>query len=320
MPKTRRLGRTGLYVSELSLGTYMLTGDFKVPRDEAERIFDRAIESGINYLDTAEMYGCGESEELVGRALARHPKQTIYVSSKIGWFDRTIIRHLGDDAFLNEDALLCAIKHSLWLLRRDFLEILMIHEPDSKQWKLDYKTGDAPVMNVLERLKKEGVIGAIGLGCWNCDVVADLIETGRIDMALVAGGYTIIKQPVRDRVIPAAKRHDVGLVMGGTFLQGRLAEKQRAPMEEMRRTGEYNWFLDKTTVARILAAYDLSDECGIPLTELAIRFILADPDIHTMVPGAQTAAQVTDNLRAADAGPLPDDIAARIEAISRLEG
>jgi aryl-alcohol dehydrogenase-like predicted oxidoreductase len=320
MPATRRLGRTGHQVSELSLGCFMFTGEFGIAQSEANRILDTAIDAGINYMDTAAMYGFGESEELVGRALQRHSGTPIVVSTKVGWLDRTVVRNLGDAAYQNEDALKRAIKHSMWLLRRDFVEIVMIHEPNSEQWGLDLKTGEAPVMRVLEDLKKEGVIGGIGLGCWVCDVVADLIETGRVDAALVAGGYTLIRQQVKERVIPAAKRHDTGLIMGGTFLQGRLAEKKRDEMEEMRRTGNYNWFLDKPTVAKILAAYDLSDETGISLTELAIRFILADPDIHTMVPGAQTAGQVTENIRAAEKGPLPADIVARIEAISKIEG
>ena len=319
MPNRRRLGRTELHVSELSLGTFMLTGEFKVPRAEAERIFDCAISSGINYIDTAEMYGFGEAEELVGRALARHSDKSVHVSSKVGWLDRTIARNLGEAAYQDEEALLRAIKHSLWLLRRERLEIMMIHEPDSALWGLDRTTGEAPVMRVLEALREDGTIGAIGLGCWNCDVVADLIETGRVDVALVAGGYTLIGQAVRERVIPAAKRHDVGLVMGATFLQGRLAVKQREQMEEMRRTDSYNWFLTRATVTRILAAYDLSDECGLSLTEMGIRYILADPDIHTQIPGAQTAAQVEDNLRAAERGPLPADLTARIDEIGRIE-
>jgi len=297
----------------------MLTGTFGVPRDEADRIFDRAIESGINYMDTAAMYGSGESEELVGRALARHGGNSIHVSTKVGVLDRTIVRDLGEAAYRDENALLRAIKHSLWLLRRDTVEVLMIHEPHDKQWGLDYKTGEAPVTRVLERLKKEGVIAGVGMGCWLCDVVADLVETGRFDVALVAGGYTIIRQQVKERVIPAAKKHDVGLVMGGTFLQGRLAEKRREHYLEVQRKGEYNFFDDKTSVARYLAAYDLSDECGISLTELAIRYILADPDIATMIPGAQTADQVTQNLRAVEAGPLPADVVARIQEISALQ-
>jgi aryl-alcohol dehydrogenase-like predicted oxidoreductase len=318
--KTRRLGRTGHEVSELALGCFMLTGDFGVSRKEANAIFDTAIEAGINYMDTAEMYGYGESEELVGRALQRHAGKPLIVSSKVGWLDRTIIRYLEKGAYQNENALRRVIEHSLWLLRKEKLEIMMIHEPNSEDWGIDYKTGEAPIMRVLETLKADGVIGAIGVGAWPCACVADMIETGRVDVALVAGGYTIIKQEVRERVIPAAKKHDVGLVMGGTFLQGRLAENRRAHYEEVVRSGNYSWFETPDMIRRILAAYDLSEETGISLCELAIRYILADPDIHTIIPGAQTAAQVEDNVRACNAGPLPADVYARIEEISAAEG
>ena len=149
MSKLRRLGRTNLQVSELALGTYMLTGDFGVSREEADRIFDTAINGGINYMDTAEMYGFGESEELVGRALARHAGKTLYVSTKVGVLDRTIVRYLGVEAYQREDALMRAIKHSLWLLRRDHLEVLMVHEPHMAEWGLDARTGEAPVIRVL---------------------------------------------------------------------------------------------------------------------------------------------------------------------------
>ena len=130
----RRLGRTGLEVTELGLGGYMFTGEFGVPRAEAEAILDRAFAAGINYADTAAMYGFGEGEELVARALQRHPDRTIHVSSKVGWLDRTVVRNLGDAAYRDEEALRRAVKHSLWLLRRDRLEVMMVHEPDWPRW------------------------------------------------------------------------------------------------------------------------------------------------------------------------------------------
>jgi len=316
---TRRLGRTGLDVTEIGLGCYMFTGEFGVPQSEAEAILDLALTSGVNYIDTAQMYGFGEGEELVGRALQRHRGSAIHVSSKVGWLDRTVVRNLGDEAYRNEEALTRTIKHSLWLLRRDHVEILMVHEPDWDRWGLDPKTGDAPIMNVLESLKSEGVIGAIGMGGWNCDTIADLIETGRFDCALVAGGYTLVDQPVRTRVLATAAAHDVGLIMGGTFLQGLLAVQQRERMEQVQRLGNYGGRLTPTAVKRILAVYDLCDSTGISVTEMAIRFILNDPGIHTIIPGAQKVQHLRENLAAAAKGPLPEDLTARIEAIAGLD-
>lgn len=314
----RRLGRTNLEVTELALGCYMFTGEFGVSQQEASAILDLAFDSGINYADTAAMYGFGEGEELVARALARHTEQAVYVSTKVGWLDRTVVRNLGEAAYREEDALLRAIKHSLWLLRRERVDVLMVHEPDWPQWGFDARTGDAPVLHVLEELKRQGVIGAIGLGGWNCDNIADLLETGRFDVALVAGGYTLVEQPVCARVIPAAQRHDVGLVMGGAFLQGLLATIQRERITEMLHTGTFSGRLTAPVLHRLLAIYDLCEETGISITELALRYILHDPRIHTVIPGAQQVAHLRENLHAAAKGALPPELLARIGAINQL--
>ena len=82
----------------------------------------------------ASMYGYGEGEELLGRALAKRPDHPMLVSTKVGWLDRGIVRHKGDFAYRDEDSLVRAIKHSLWLLRRDFVEVMYIHEPNHTYW------------------------------------------------------------------------------------------------------------------------------------------------------------------------------------------
>lgn len=318
--RRRRLGRTNLQVTELGLGGYMFTGEFGVPQSEANAIIDLALDAGINYFDTAAMYGFGEGEELLARGLARHPRRKVIVSTKVGWLDRTVVRHLGEAAYRSEDALRRAIEHSFWLLRRDFIDIFMIHEPNTENWwGLDRRTGDAVITRVLEDYKKQGRIGAIGLGGWDCDHMADMIDTGRFDVVLVAGGWTLIHQRVRERVIPAARRHDVGLVMGGTLLQGFLAVQQRERMQQMLKEKRFDgWVRDEATIRRILAAYDLADETGIPLPELTIRHILSDTGIATQIPGAQKVEHLRANIAAAARGPLPSDLVARIDAIARL--
>lgn len=312
--KERRLGRTGWQVTELGLGCYQYTGEFGVRQEEAERILDLAFASGINFFDTAEMYGFGESEELLGRALARHGRAGVRISNKVGWLDRTVVRNLGDAAYTDELALMRAIKHSFWLLRVDHIDALMIHEPvDSWQWKLNLRTGDAPVMNVLERLKKEGVIGAIGLGGWNCDGIADLIETGRFDVALIAGGISLLAQPIKARVLPAAKKHDVGIILGGALGQGNLVAIDRKAAQEMIDSPKQH--AQPEHGRKLLAAYDLSEETGIPLVELAMRYVAGIPEIHTHIAGARERAHVEANIASVLKGPLPSEIVAKIETI-----
>lgn len=315
--KKRRLGRTELMITELGMGGYMFTGEFRVPQSEAHSILDAAFESGINYADTAQMYGFGEGEELLGRALERHPYNEIHISTKVGYLDRTVARCFGPEAYNDKDAIRRAINHSLWILRRDYVDVMYVHEPDNKEWWGDtLLTGEAVVLEVLEEFKKEGVIGAIGLGGWSCDNIADLLETGRFDVALVAGGYTLVHQPVKNRVIPAAKKHDVGLVMGGTFLQGALATMQRDGMLEIQNTGKYVGWLNEVTVPKVLAIYDLCDETGMSVTEMAIRYILNDNDISSVIPGAQEVSHIKANIEAARKGPLPIDLVQRIDEIN----
>lgn len=313
----RRLGRTNISVTEFALGGYMFTGEFGVSRSEALAIMDCALNAGVNYVDTAQMYGFGEGEELVGRALASHQDQPIHVSTKVGWLDRTVIRNLGDAAYQDENALRRTIDHSFWLLRRDYIDIMMVHEPDWELWGIDMATGDAAIVHVLEEYKRNGAIGAIGLGSWDCSVTTALINTGRFDVALVAGGYTLIQQQVKTDVISAAKKYDVGLIMGGTFLQGLLAVQQRERMKAIQSSGAYKGVLSEENIRRILAIYDLSDETGISLTEMCIRYILADPDISTVIPGAQCLSHLEENLMAATRGALPADLVARIDQISQ---
>jgi aryl-alcohol dehydrogenase-like predicted oxidoreductase len=263
------------------------------------------------------MYGSGESEELVGRALRRHPDKTVYVGTKVGHLGCGIVAHLAEAAYQDEDALRRAINHSLWLLQRDRIDMLMIHEPNFYDgwWGRGLLKGDAPVLKVMNEMKAEGTIGAIGLGCWDAPTTVELIETGCFDVALVACRYTVIEDSMHEGIIPAAKKHDTGVIVGGAFLQGTLATIQRERFEDIRRAGKYDEF-DEKTVGKILAIYDLCDQAGLNIVEMAIRYILEDQDIHSLVTGAQKVSEMADNLAYAARGPLPVEVVKRIKEIS----
>lgn len=280
--RMRRLGRTNWNVTELGMGCYQFTGEFGVSQEEATKILDVAFESGINFIDTAAMYGFGESEESVARAVARYGRKGRYLSSKVGWLDRTVVRNVGNAAYQNEDALMRAIKHSLWILRQDHLDVMMIHEPDWGQWGLNLRTGDSAITTVLEKLKGQGVIGAIGMGGWNCDVIAALIETGRFDVALIAGGISLLGQPIKNRVLPAAKKHDVGIILGGAMGQGGLVAKDREAAKDMIDNPRS---VDQPARRKLLAIFDLSDKLGLSLPEMAIRYVATFGEIHTHIAG-----------------------------------
>ena len=306
--RMKRLGRTELTVSEFCLGTYQITGEFSVPRTDAMAVLRRAFESGVNFVDTAQMYGYGESEELVARAVAEFPNKEIRIATKVGHLNRGIVAFGDAGAYKNEDLLMRTIEHSLHTLRKDSIDLFMIHEPDWDVWGLDLKTGDAPVMNVLDRLKREGVIKSIGLGTTNADNCADLVETGRFDAFLIAIQYDLLVRTAKERLIPAAKKHDAGVIVGTPFRQGVLAVRRN--IKDLEAEG-----MDADMIRKMGSIYKICDETGMELAELSIRYLISDPDVDCVAIGAQTVAQLDMNIDSMKKGGLPKGVYEKLDKI-----
>ncbi len=182
----------------------------------------------------------------------------------------------------------------------------MVHEPNTVEWwGFDYETGDAVITEVLEDLKKEGVIGAMGLGCWLSWINAALAKTGRFDVVLHAGGISLLSAPILDDVIPECKKHDVGVIVGGVLGQGRpeLIVKDRARAEQLMNSEDEN---ERIYGTKLNAIYDIAEELDVSMPELAIRFVLAFDEIHCNIPGAREVAHLKNNLESVAKGPLPE--------------
>ena len=312
----RTLGRTGYKVTRVALGTYRFTVDFGIARAQSLALLDRAMTLGINYMDTAPVYGSGESEELIGRVLQRHPAKHIHLSTKVGCFEHTIARSSGNEAYRSEDCIRRVVEHSLWLLRRDHLEMVFVHEPENEAWGWDEKTLEAPVLRVLQKLKVEKVIGAIGLGSNSVEFPGKLAETGRFDVIEIANGYTLLTQRIEDRILPAAAAHDIGIVAGGPFRDGMLAAAQHDKLAELKRAANWGGWVTAQSLERLDRLYRLSAEAGMAIHELSLRYILSNPAIHTVIPGAQSPAEVDANYQSGIRGCLPDDI---LDAIRKIQ-
>ena len=309
------LGRTGYQVTRVALGTYRFTVDFGIARTQSLALLDRAVTLGINYMDTAPAYGSGESEELIGRVLRRHPDKQVLISSKVGCLDHTVARSSREEAYRSEDCIRRVVEHSLWLLQRDHLEMVFIHEPEMDAWGWDDKTLDAPVLRVLEKLKEEKVIGAIGLGSNSVEFPGRLAETGRFDVIEIANGYTLLSQGIEDRILPAARQHNIGIVAGGPFRDGMLAKVQYDRVAALKRDAKWGGWVTAQSVERLDRLYRLSEETGIAIHELSLRYILSNEAIHTVIPGAQSPEEVDANYQSGIRGPLPDDVLDAIRTI-----
>ena len=268
-------------------------------------------------MDTAPQYGAGESEELVGRTLKKHEDKPVFISTKVGHFNQTIVHSFGEDAYRSEDCIRRVVEHSLWLLQKDRLEMVFVHEPEMQIWGWDEKTLDAPVIQALEKLTRERIIGAIGLGSNSVEFPGKLAETGRFDVIEIANGYTLLSQAIEDRILPAAREHDLGVVAGGPFRDGLLATRQYQQVERMKKERNWTGWVNEHVLDRLWRLYRLSEDLGMPMHELSLRYVLSQPAIHSVIPGAQNLAEVDANYQAAIKGALPDDVLIAIQQMSQ---
>ncbi len=300
----RTLGKTGLHVSELSMGG-LFVASFATARDEARRAIHRALELGVNYIDTAPTYG--DSEQVLGDAL-KGVTQPYILSTKLGGRPQPF--HPQD-----KDALRRSVEESLRNLQRDHIDILMIHEPDRPgqyDWFTDRDRFHGPVCELLDELKTEGIIRFTGLGGTTAYELARIIETGNYDVVLTAFNYSLLWQEALIEVIPAAQKRGMGIIIGSPLQQGALARRYDDEVNYGAR------WLSKPRREQFQRLYALLDEIGMPLPELALRFVISNPDISTVLMGARSVAEVEANVRAVEAGPLPADLLARIREIAAM--
>jgi D-threo-aldose 1-dehydrogenase len=300
----RTLGRTGLSVSELALGG-LFVASFSSPIETARATVRRALDLGINYIDTAPTYG--DSEEVLGRVLEGE-RRPFVLSTKLGGRPQPFRPR--DVACLR-----ASVEESLRLLKRDRVDILMIHEPDRPgqyDWWTDGDGVRGPVLELLESLKKEGTIRFTGLGGTTAHELARLVACGKFDVVLTAFNYSLLWREAALEVIPAARAQNVGIVLGSPLQQQALSRRYD---EQIERGAPW---LSKARREQFRALYRFLDDIGMDIAECGIRFVLSNPDVSCALSGAASPAEVERNAEAASRGPLPTDVLKRLDAIAAL--
>ncbi len=313
-----RFGRVESTVSPLGLGTYHLTSDRHVQHADALELVRAALDLGINVIDTAPMYGLGEAEQIVGEALRDHPRaDEVVLVNKVGRFEKGILARLHEDAYSDPGLIRAQFEHSLRTLGVDRIPLLLIHESDWAQWWDDRDTATGPVMSLLDDLRAEGSVGAVGLSVRDPQIAAELCGTGRFDAMLYVHYYNMIWQEAGDAVLPAALDNDMGVALGAIYRQGLLTSSDAGLIDRLRH--ERRPAVPPGIVERIESAHRIAADAGISMMEMGLRWLLSDERVQTVLVGPRNRAELEQNVEWAERGPLESSLHDEISSLRDIE-
>ncbi len=308
----RVLGRTGLRISEVGFGAWGISGKQWIgASDDASLLaLRRAVELGVNLIDTALAYGDGHSEALVGRAVREH-RGKVFVATKVPPKNRRWPARAGTPVaeVFPGDHVVASTEESLRNLGLESIDLQQFHV-----WHDEF-TGQGDWLAAVERLKKQGKIRFFGvsLGEHTPENGLGLLETGVVDAVQVI--YNIFDQSPEDRLFPACRRLNVGVLARVPFdeggLTGKIAPETLFPEDDFRR----HYFRGDRRREVFERCGRIAADLGIGLDRLpekALRFCLSDPAVSTVIPGMRAARHVDSNCAAGDGRGLPAAEVARL--------
>lgn len=301
--KYRRFGRTNWQVSEVGYGMWGLAGWTGTDEKEMDRALDHSVELGCNFYDTAWAYGAGKSEQILGNLLKRHSAKRLYVATKIPaknfkWPARPEYP-IGETYPASH--IVDYTERSLKNLSVDSIDLQQFHVWDDSWAKEDdWKKG-------VEQLKKAGKVKHFGISVnrWEPENVLKALETGLIDSVQVI--YNIFDQNPEDKLFPTCRKLDVAVIARVPFdegtLTGTLNKDTVFPKDDWRST----YFVPENLIPSVERADALRPLIphGMTMPEMALRFILCNDDVHTIIPGMRKINHVKSNLSSSD-GKLLD--------------
>lgn len=298
--KHRQLGSTGMQISELTLGTVELGVDYgfrgstharKPDLSEAGHVIHRAMELGINFIDTARAYGI--SEEIIGAALAE-VRQRPYVATKVLIPLDQISQLTAGDL---QELITESVEASLKALRIETIDLLQVHHTTSEVLRND------DILKGLEKLRQDGKVRFLGVSL-NGEAMALEALTNPL-FRTIQVPFNLLDQKMAERVFPAAEKEGVGILVRSVFLRGVLTPQleeipsRLAPLKEK--------------------AYGVLAALGAPkasLAQVALRFCLSFPQISSVIVGVRSAAELEANVSAAEEGLMPNKVVQKLQAFS----
>jgi aryl-alcohol dehydrogenase-like predicted oxidoreductase len=317
----RSLGRTGMQVSPLCLGAMMFGAWGEPDHDVSIKIIHRALDAGINFIDTADVYSQGESEEIVGKALADGRRDDVIVATKVHGQMDVPTGQPGDPNKRGNSRrwIIREVENSLRRLQTDWIDLYQLHRPDPE-------TDIEETLGALTDLQRQGKIRAFGSSTFPAHEIVEAQwvaeRRGLARLVTEQPPYSILVRGIEADVLPVAAKYGMGVIpwspLAGGWLTGRYRKGQDLPgsTRAQRVPGRYD--MSKPANQAKLDAVEelalLAEDAGITLIHLAIAFTLAHPAVTAPIIGPRTMEQLESQLGAVDVR-LSDDMLDRIDKI-----
>jgi aryl-alcohol dehydrogenase-like predicted oxidoreductase len=296
----RTLGRTGLRVSDIGFGAMTIGGEIFGATDDSEslRALNRALDLGMNFIDTADAYGRGHSEELIARLLTTR-RQEVVLATK-GGNQFTVRQGLRN---FDPDYITAALEQSLKRLQIETIDLYQLHNPSQEVMRR------GEIFDRLERFKREGKIRFYGVSIEKTDDGIVAVETGKPDTLQLV--YNILHQDPEERLFPLAQRENVGIIARVPLERGALSGRFQSAAGFADRDWRRGVFPDDqlAQVNAAVAKLQFLVKGDVPnLADAALRFILSQPAVSAIIPGIRTVRQVEDNIAASGKRLPPEDL------------
>ena len=311
----RELGRTGWKVSAISFGTWAIGGTWGTVRDqESLAALHRALDLGVNFFDTADVYGDGHSERLLAR-LRRERSEPFYIATKAG---RRLTPHIAGG--YNRENLTGFVERSLKNLETETIDLLQLHCPPTEVYYMP------EVFDILDDLVKAGKIRYYGVSVEKVEEALKAIEFPGVQSVQII--FNMLRQRPADLFFKEAKRKQVGILarvpLASGLLTGKFSPSSTFESDDHRSFNRHGEAFDRgETFAglefnaglQVIEKLRLLVPEGFTMTQMALRWILMFPEVTCAIPGAKRPEQVAENAQAADLPPLSDAIMQKIQEI-----
>jgi len=305
--KYRTLGRTGIKVSAYALGAMMFGAIGNPDHDDSIRIIHKALDAGINFIDTADAYSRSESEQIVGKAL-KGRRDDVVLATKL-WMP------MGDDPNQRGNSrrwIMTEAENSLRRLQTDWIDVYQIHRPDPD-------TDIEETLSALSDLIHSGKVRAIGSSTMPA---SDIVEAqwvaerrGLERFRTEQPPYSILDRGIEAEVLPVAQRYGMGTLVWSPLAQGLLTGRVRKDQQtDLRRTAMFSHMRDERRLDAVEQIIQLAGKADLPMTHLAMAFAITHPAVTSAIIGPRTMDQLDDLLAGADV-TLTDEILDQIDEI-----